>query len=581
MTESGTGLDSGRMERVLASLAPDDAAAVRAWLGKGGRQIDDAALVADHEPVDLGRRPSSDDPQAIRRVGVIGGGTAGYLTALALQAKRPWLQVELVESRDIPIIGVGEATVPYLLWFLHQLVGIDMAEFYERVRPAWKLGIKFDWGADPDGFTAPFGWGQHSIGMLGALREHGGIDPFNLTSLLMQNDVTPVLNVGKEPVSLLKHLPFAYHLDNSGFVGYLRELAERRGIQHVDATVTDVVLDSRGWVDRLRTVDGRDLSYDLYVDCTGFRSKLLGEGLGVPYESYAGSLFTDSAITAERDHRGHLKPYTTATTMNSGWCWTIPVPDCDHMGYVYSSASMSDDEAAAELTRRYPGVTGLKQLRFKSGRRSEVWRNNVIAVGNSYGFVEPLESSALHMMTVTVQTLLSTLPESWARPNAQAMVNTYLARKWDSLRWFLAIHYRFNTRLDTPFWKEARELTDVSGWQPLLDLFADGAPLARREESVKQLILDAAPTPFGIGGVDTLLLGQQVPARLLPATEPPEHWDARRRAAETLTRHALPQHDALQVVSSHPEMLSELLQDDDSWAGPRAMPPGDMSVGIN
>lgn len=578
---SGPGRPYGRIERVLESLAPDEAAAVRAWLGSGGQPIGDLALTANHEQVDSGLRPSAEDPRAIRRVGVIGGGTAGYLTALALRVRRPWLEVNLVESSDIPIIGVGEATVPSLLWFLHRLIGIDAVEFYERVHPTWKLGIRFAWGSSPDGFTAPFGWGQHSIGMLGALRENGGIDPFNLTSMLMHADLTPVFDARGGPVSLLKYLPFAYHLDNVSFVRYLIDVAQRRGVRHVEATVADVVLDPNGWVKSLRTTDGRDLSYDLYVDCTGFRSKLLGNGLGVPFESYADSLFTDSAVTADRGHGGHLKPYTLATTMDAGWCWTIPVPEADHLGYAYSSASISDDHAAAELRQRFPGADGLKQLRFRSGRHSQAWCHNVVAVGNSYAFVEPLESSALHMMTVSIEALLSTLPSSWAAPNARNMFNAYLTRKWDSLRWFLAIHYKFNKRLDTPFWTEAREKTDISGWQPLLEAFADGAPLARRKEELKQLILDVTPTPFGIGGVDTVLLGQQVPTRLLPTAEPPERWRERRKAAEILVRHALPQHKARRVVSAHLEMITELFQDADSWLGPRATLFGDMSVGIN
>jgi tryptophan halogenase len=577
----GMAQPDGRIERLITSLDPDEASAVRTWLGGDGNPIDDSALAADHEPVGGNLRPAPDDARAIRRVGVVGGGTAGYLTALALRAKRPWLQVDLVESRDIPIIGVGEATVPYLLWFLHGVLGIDVSEFHEQVHPTWKLGIKFEWGAGADGFTAPFGWGQHSVGMLGALRENGGIDPFNLTSLLMQSDRVPVFDVQGEPLSLLKQLPFAYHLDNVSFVRYLIDLAERRGVRHVEATVADVVLEADGWVKSLRTTDGRDLTYDLYVDCTGFRSKLLGNGLGVPFVSFADSLSTDSAVTAERGHEGHLKPYTTATTMDGGWCWTIPVSHGDHLGYVYSSASTSDEQAADELCARYPGAEGLKQLRFKSGRHAQAWLNNVVAVGNSYAFVEPLESSALHMITVSVQTLLSTLPASWVGPNAQDLYNTNLARKWDSLRWFLAIHYKFNERLDTPFWREAREQTDVSGWQPLLDVFADGAPLVRRGGALKRMLLDVAPTPFGLGGVDTLLLGQQVPTRLLPTAEPRVRWLERKRAAEALVRRALPMHEALEAVSTHPEMLTELLKDVDSWAGPRAMPLGDMSVGIN
>ncbi|MGH3170836.1 MAG: tryptophan 7-halogenase, partial [Trebonia sp.] len=365
----------GQLDTVVRSLAPRDAAAVRAWLGAGeDEDLSPRALIRDHEPVGSDMpRPPANDPRAIRTVGVIGGGTAGYLTALALRATRPWLDVALVESRNIPIIGVGEATVPSMVGFLHHFLGVDPAEFNRKVEPTWKLGIKFNWGPDADGFTAPFDWGRHSIGGLGALETEGSINGFSVGSLLMMADRTPVLDVGGQPVSLMKYLPFAYHLENIRFVRYLTELAGRRGVRHVDATVADTVLSGDGWIDHLRTADGQELRYDFYVDCTGFRSLLLEQALGVPFESFASSLFTDSAITVNRDHGGHLKPYTTATTMDAGWCWHIPVPENDHLGYVYSSAAISDEQAAAELCERFPGAGEPKQVRFRSGRHARAW----------------------------------------------------------------------------------------------------------------------------------------------------------------------------------------------------------------
>jgi tryptophan halogenase len=369
---NGSGIATNRLAAAVDLLPPAEAMAVRAWLGatSPNERFLPGVLTDVHEPISMDlRRASPGDPRGVRTVGVIGGGTAGYLTALALREKRPWLDVSLVESRDIPVIGVGEATVPEMVWFLHHYLSIDPVEFFSEVRPTWKLGIKFAWGPDPSGFTAPFDWAGHSIGMLGALADSGSVDGFSVQSLLMLADRTPVLGLGDGPVSLMKYLPWAYHLDNVRLVGYLAGLAERRGVRHIDATVTDVVVRGGEWVDHLRTVDGRELRYDLYVDCTGFRSKLLGEALDVPFESYADSLFTDSAVTGSRDHGGCPKPYTTSTTMDAGWCWTIPVPDGDHLGYVYSSRDISDEQAAQELQDRFPGASAPKYVRFKSGRR--------------------------------------------------------------------------------------------------------------------------------------------------------------------------------------------------------------------
>ncbi|NUR93356.1 MAG: tryptophan 7-halogenase, partial [Nonomuraea sp.] len=515
---------------------------------------------------DYAQEPAADDGDAIRRVGIIGGGTAGYLTALALKAKRPWLDVTLVESSAIPIIGVGEATVPSLVIFLHNYLGIDAAELYEKVRPTWKLGIRFNWGPDPEGFMAPFDWDSDSIGAVGSLRSRGNINDFTLLSLLMRAGRTPVFMNGERPETLMKHLRFAYHLDNARFVGFLAELAERRGVRHVDARIARVVRGGGEWVDAVVTDDGQELAFDFFVDCTGFRSLLLGKTLETPFVSFGDSLFTDSAVTGNLPHGGRLKPYTTATTMSSGWCWTIPTPEEDHLGYVFSSAALSDEEAAAELAERFPGISEPRFVRFRSGRHERAWRGNVMGVGNSYAFVEPLESSGIHMITLAILALVDGLPRTWREPVAREVVNAGLARKWDSLRWFLAVHYRFNTRMDTPFWTKANHDTDVSGIQPLLDLYAAGAPVRLRDPVLRDFAEQSMHTIFGIGGFDTILLGQHVPAALLPRDTAMEEWHQRRAAAEAVVERALPQAEALAVMRAHPELHESVLRDKDSWA---------------
>ncbi|WP_433431377.1 tryptophan halogenase family protein [Nonomuraea sp. CA-141351] len=517
--------------------------------------------------IDHAHEPSADDHEGIRRIGIIGGGTAGYLTALALKARRPWLDVTLVESSGIPIIGVGEATVPSLVVFLHHYLGIDPDELYDKVRPTWKLGIKFEWGPDPEGFVAPFDWDSDSIGVVGSLRSRGNINDFTLQALLMRADRTPIFANGGRPESLMKHLRYAYHLDNARFVTFLSDLARRRGVRHIDARIAKVIRRSGDWIDSIVTEDGRELRFDFYVDCSGFRSLLLGKTLETPFLSYADSLFTDSAVTGNLPHHGHLKPYTTATTMSAGWCWSIPTPESDHLGYVYSSSALSDEEAAAELATRFPGISEPRIVRFRSGRHEQAWRGNVMGIGNSYAFVEPLESSGIYMITLGILGLLGGLPGSWREPAAREVVNAGLARKWDALRWFLAIHYRFNTRLDTPFWKTANHETDVSGIQHLLDLYAAGAPLRQRDAVVRDFAEQAMPTFYGIAGVDTILLGQHVRTSLLPQSISMEEWHERKAAAELLVKRALPLAEALDVIRATPEIHQAILEDEDSWAG--------------
>jgi tryptophan 7-halogenase len=560
-------------EPLMATLTADESRALRAWLGgdDGTSTPDLKALLGDNErPIDEAVRPRPDDPRAVRSVGVIGGGTAGYLTALALRARRPWLDVTLVESSSIPVIGVGEATVPSMLLFLHHYLGIDVHDLYRQVRPTWKLGIRFEWGPDPDGFLAPFDWGANSVGVLGSLATRDDIDAFTLLSLMMAADRAPVLDTGDGLVSLMKYLPFAYHLDNESFVRYLSSLARERGVRYVDAKIAAVEAAGPDWIDHLQTDDGQRLEFDFYVDCTGFRSLLLGQALDTPFHSYAGSLFTDSAVTGNLPNGGHLKPYTTATTMNAGWCWNIPTHDSDHLGYVYCSAAISDDEAAAELADRFPGIGPARQVRFRSGRRRQAWRGNVMGVGNSYGFVEPLESSGLLMITLTAMALVNALPASWSDPVGREVVNVALAEKWDAIRWFLSIHYRFNTRLDTPFWRDARSQTDVSGLQPLLDVYAGGAPLRFRDPLTRAFLQSTAPTFYGLPGVDCILLGQRVPTRMLPNPEPIERWRERKAGADALVARALPQHAALAAFGAESWLNDELLSAADSWAGPAA-----------
>lgn len=552
---------------LVDSLPPEDAAPLRDWL-HGTGAASPRHLFASPERAGSGpTRPAADDSRAIRSVGVIGGGTAGYLTALALRATRPWLDVTLVESPTVPIIGVGESTTPLMVTFLHHFLGVDADELYREVRPTWKLGIRFDWGPDPAGFVAPFDWDTNSIGLRGSLEAQGDINAATVQALLMTADRTPVFNTDAgEHVSLMKYLPFAYHLDNGRFVKYLTELAARRGVHHESAQIADVVLGEGEWVDHLRLTDGRDLRFDMYVDCTGFRSVLLGKALGTPFHSYASSLFTDRALTGNVDHGGHLRPYTRATTMDAGWCWRIPTRESDHLGYVYSSAALSDEAAADEIRAANPGIGELRQVRFRVGRHEKAWRGNVMGIGNSYAFVEPLESSGLLMIIWGVLALTRSMPASWSAPRPAELVNDALASRWDAIRWFLSIHYRFNTRLDTPFWKEAREHADVSGLQPLLDVFAGGAPLRFRDPLTLAFAATTAPTFYGIAGVDTILLGQRHSTRLLPRTEPIERWHERKAAADALVRHALPHKDALAAFDTTPRLQHELLEDDDSWA---------------
>ncbi len=403
----------------------------------------------------LGAAPSATSAHDVgaptRRIGIVGGGTAGYLTALAFRRLRPSFDVTLLESSSIPVIGVGEATTPDFVEFLHRTLGVDELALHREVLPTWKLGIRFAWG-DPSRahFHHPF-TGEH---LLEAYARSGDHDLQSLGAQLMARDLAPVLrDESGRIVPLLSRTPYAYHLDNRRFVAFLQRLAERAGVKRIDCVVEDAVLGPDGSVQRLRTADGRDLSFDLYIDASGFRSLLLEKALRVPFVDYASSLFCDSAVVADVPHAGPLAPYTLAETMDAGWCWGIAQRESNHRGYVFASSAIAPDAAEAEMRRKNAGMGDARLIRFRSGRLAESWVKNVVGVGNAYAFVEPLESTALHMLLYEVELLCDSLPDHDDVDGARRRFNAALAAHWDYLRGFLALHFRFNRKLDTPFWQ--------------------------------------------------------------------------------------------------------------------------------
>jgi tryptophan halogenase len=507
----------------------------------------------------LGQDPGS----FVRSVGIVGGGTAGYLAALALRRKVPGLAVTLIESPDIPVIGVGEATTPLLPQFLHVDLGLDVHTLFAEVRPTFKLGIRFLWGAPGDGdFNYPFG----PLHLLepAVYGEPGGADlrACSLQSLLMAADAVGIYRTGgkdaEENASWTSRLgtAVAYHLDNERFVAYLKRRAARAGIEHLEATLVDAEMTDDGEGERevsaLVCADGRRLAFDLYVDCSGFRSFLLERALESPWQSFETSLWTDRALVASMSHGGRIRPYTTAETMSIGWCWRIPHADSDHRGYVYSSAFLSPEEAEAEMRRANPGMGEAREVRFRSGRHEHFWRGNVVALGNAYGFVEPLESTALHLLIRQIGQLCGAFPLRRTDRGLAPLLNRRVGAWWDYLRWFLALHYRFNRRLDTPFWQAARSDVDVSHHADLLEAFRHRGPL-----SYDPAIRNAFDYPdplWGPEGIDTLLLGQGVPCRLPRPLLTEDAWRARVVQMRSVVERAAPHALALDLLAAHPDL---------------------------
>ncbi len=445
----------------------------------------------------------------VRKVVVVGAGSAGFMSALMARLTLPDLDVVVVRSPNIPVIGVGESTTVGLPTFLHDMLGLDRKQFFDQVRPSWKLGIRYEWGLPGDyhfnyTFDPAVDVQVRPDGPINAMFCQREMRDISLFHALMDRDKAPCKRgpTGQPMVAQ----SVGYHIENKAFIGYLERKTREFGVSIVDRDVVAVTRDEQGNVTSLRLDDGSELAGDLFIDCTGFVSYLLKQTMGAKFISYADSLFVDSAVVGSWPRADDVfHPYTTATTMDHGWAWRIEFEDHITRGYVFSSAFCSPDEAMRELKAKNPRIGEMRLIKFTSGRYDRFWINNVVAVGNSSGFVEPLEATALHMVVEQLRLLRQVLLDGQGRivPEAIAVQNTRFALLWDDIRDFLAVHYKFNRRLDTPFWRHARQDTALHGAQPLVDFYRVFGPSTLCDHLIP------AKTIFGLQGYLSLLLGQQ------------------------------------------------------------------------
>jgi tryptophan halogenase len=283
--------------------------------------------------------------------------------------------------------------------------------------------------------------------------------------------------------------------------------------------------------------------------------------LGSPFRSYEGSLFCDTAVVANVPHDGRVAPYTLAQTMDAGWCWKIPVEEEDHRGYVHSSKFVDEEQAIAEMRAKNPRMGEPSIVRFRSGRHEHFWKGNTVAIGNAYGFVEPLESTALHMVIVEIAYLLGGLEGAAEAPPDRAFANARVGEHWDYIRWFLALHYRFNRKLDTPFWRACRAEVDVSGFDRALAVFREKGPWMESDG----VHYGAGDPAFGYAGVMIMLLGQKVPGPPPRPSVSRETWARRLAAQRKLVSRALPQAEALALLRRRPDLLEEVVRSPESW----------------
>jgi tryptophan halogenase len=447
---------------------------------------------------------------AVERILVLGGGSAGFLAALTIKRRMPDVAVTVLRSKDIGIIGVGEGTTGTIPQHLHQYLQIDIKQFYREAQPQWKLGIRYLWGPRPF-FDYVFGFQiDTKYRLLPKTTGYYYEDPLDYvgipSGLMTENKVflreaNGLPNVFSEP---------AYHIENEKFVGFLEKAARQIGIEIHDDTVDQVVPCEQG-IAALRLASGRTATADLFVDCSGFASVLLGKTLGIPFLSFKRSLFNDRAVVGGWARTSEpIKPYTTAETMTAGWCWQIEHEHWINRGYVYSSDFISDEAAEAEFRAKNPKVDKTRIVRFRSGRYERTWVGNVIAIGNASGFVEPLEATGLGLICTQAQAMVELLLADNRRVNP-VLIKHYekrLNKQWDQIVSFLSVHYKFNTRFDTPYWRACQNDTDIGWAEEIVECYREIGPSVVTRET----LLDYHDQ-FGMEGYLTMLVGQAVPHR--------------------------------------------------------------------
>jgi tryptophan halogenase len=426
--------------------------------------------------------------KSIRKIVIVGGGTAGWMTAAPLArlllGKAAWpCEVVLVESPEIGTIGVGEATLPPLRYY-NSTLGIDGVDFVKKTRATFKLGIEFkDWGRLGNRFFHGFGGFGPDIDARSPfmhwlrLARKGGMPSYEewstATVMARQNRFVPPR--GETP-SAANAYSFAYHFDAGLYAAYLRDYAMQRGAQRVEGTIVDVELRPEdGFVAAVRLKDGRRVDGDLFIDCSGFRALLISGAMNSPYEDWSDWLPCNSAMAVPCARRDPLTPYTTSTARAAGWQWRIPLQHRTGNGHVYCSAYMSDDEASRVLLEGLDGeaLDTPRRLRFTTGMRRASWVKNVVAIGLSSGFLEPLESTSIQLIMDAVGRLVQYFPDRDFRPGLAAEFNRRMIQQYESIRDFIILHYKLTQRDDSEFWRYCAAMPIPESLAHQIELFRE------------------------------------------------------------------------------------------------------------
>ena len=397
------------------------------------------------------------------KVVIAGGGTAGWVTAAVLSAQiGRLLDITLIESDTIGTIGVGEATIPTHKSF-HALLGLDEREFMRETKATFKLAIAFeDWGALGERYVHPFGnlgkatWMTDFHSLWREAQEHGFGGELEDYCLELQ-----AAEAGKFATSEKAPLNYAYHLDSGRYAQYLRGKSEARGVKRIEGLIDHVQLhEASGEIASLKLKDGQEIEGDLFIDCTGFRALLIGQALGVNFVDFGKWLRVNRAIAVQTESEDEIQPYTRCMAQQAGWQWRIPLQHRIGNGHVYAGDYM-DEETALSIFKgnlSTPMVSDPNFIKFRTGRLEKVWEKNCIAIGLAGGFLEPLESTSIHLIQIVASRLIKQFPFSKKYGAVSAHFNREYIDEFDSIRDFIILHYFATRRNDTPFWRDMQTL---------------------------------------------------------------------------------------------------------------------------
>jgi tryptophan halogenase len=421
---------------------------------------------------------TSVDQKVIRRIVIAGGGTAGWMVAAALsKTLGKVLDIKLIESDEIGTVGVGEATIPTLVTF-HRLLDINEQEFMAATQGTFKLGIGFEnWRNVNENYV-------HSFGMTGTDHWTAGFQHFWLKGRerrLAGDYGDYCLELKAALANRFAHLPrggmnYAFHIDAGLYAKFLRRFSEGFGVQRLEGKIVEVKTDEEsGYIKAIRLDSGSDVEGDLFIDCTGFRGLLIGQALHVGYEDWSHWLYCDSAVALQTESVVEAWPYTRSIARDSGWQWRIPLQHRVGNGMVYCSRYISDEQVKQALLANVEGkpLTEPRVIKFRPGQRRQTWRKNCVAIGLASGFIEPLESTSIHLIQRGVIRLMQMFPRAEIRQSDIEEYNRQTNAEIEHIRDFIVLHYHVTNRQDTPFWRACRGMDIPASLRHRIDLFRE------------------------------------------------------------------------------------------------------------